>query len=273
VTVLLDPRTGEVVRRLKINDSVVKDLSFSLDGRALMVASAGKLQQIFGVPGGEVRWSLGDVAIRRSIWMKQAGLLLAPYAMELLQIREEPLTLPSVGMQDLEVNLEGTRAVGLGGDNALWVGDDGDPPLWHSVMSLPDSTGTTIAGDDVFASTEKEILRFDTGDRITWRAPIPSGVSDLSASPDGRWLALGIKDGGILVYRVGESAPRARMNAHHARLSSLAFSPDSQWLASGGWDNAVRLWSVSAFDADSEVTAATVEAAWGRRLEEVLERL
>ncbi len=274
VTTLFDPITGRTAHRLHGNDAVAKDVAFSTTGDALLIASAGTEQRTYRVPEGTLMTTALGFGARRAAWFAAAGPILAPYGPGLWRAPtstdEKPVYMTQPGFQDLETNAAGTRAAALTADDTLWVGEDGPEVRWHRVASVAPSTGISVAGTDIFAATHTELMRYSADDEITWRTPIPGGVTDISASPDGRWAALGMLDGTLLVYEVGHPEPVARMAAHHARVSAVTFSADSQWLASGGWDNSVRVWSVAAFETDATTTAAAVEAAWGRKLDAVL---
>lgn len=271
---LLEPATGRIVHRLRAEEAVAKDAAFSPDGRFLLVASAGSRQVIYDVGSGNSSSAIDGFGARRAGWFAQAGPIAAPYGPGMWRIprstEEKGVYSREPGFQDMEVNLAGTHAAALAGDDTLWVGNDGPTVTWRRIGSVAPSTGITVAGDAVFAATNTALMRFSSEDEVTWKVSIPGGVTDLAASPDGRWVALGTLDGTLLVYQVGGSAPVARMAAHHARVSAVAFSADSQWLASGGWDNDVRMWSVTAFEADASTTAGVVEANWGATLDEVL---
>jgi len=75
---------------------------------------------------------------------------------------------------------------------------------------------------------------------------VPDMVTALAFSPDSRWLFLGMRNGGVLRWRVdtaGESDP-VEWRAHDATVSGFAFSHDSQWVFTGGKDGFVKRWSV-----------------------------
>jgi WD40 repeat protein len=72
----------------------------------------------------------------------------------------------------------------------------------------------------------------------------PGGpVRSVAFSPDGRILASGTQEGGILLW---DSMHRKRVGppgfVHHGVVQALAFSRDGQTLASGGQDGRVALW-------------------------------
>ena len=73
-------------------------------------------------------------------------------------------------------------------------------------------------------------------------------ASQVTFSPDGRWLASSGDDGTVLLTSVTGAAQRSLLG-HTGAVAGLAFSPDSTLVASGDADGEVRLWQV---DGDEE---------------------
>ena len=72
----------------------------------------------------------------------------------------------------------------------------------------------------------------------------PGGpVRSVAFSPDGRTLAAGTEEGGVLLW---DAVHRRRLGppgfAHRRVVQALAFSPDGRILASGGFDGRIALW-------------------------------
>ena len=68
----------------------------------------------------------------------------------------------------------------------------------------------------------------------------------MHASPDGRTLATGFRDGTVELWDVATGDLRRTFTAHSNRVSSMRFNPDGSILATtGSWDGAVRLWDVA----------------------------
>lgn len=212
--------------------------------------------------------------MRRVGWFRTGGIFYAPYARSLRHLPDnlvgEPTSLEHRGFQDLEVNQEGTMAVAMDDKSTIWRGTDGPTVAWTELLRVPQSSGVAAAGSNVFVSDVSTLRRIHPDGSITWTTAVGNNITDLAVSPDGRWAATGALDGSITMWKVGEAEPRARMNAHRARVSALSFSPDSLWLASGGWDGEVLTWSTEALTVDATHLVEEVEAAWGIGLDAVL---
>lgn len=95
--------------------------------------------------------------------------------------------------------------------------------------------------------------------RTGWAKPLvgealqlahPAGVSALALSSAGGLLAVGLTDGQIWLWRLGDWQAQARFRAHLNAIRALAFSPDGHLLASGAnrayqtAEPTLRLWRV-----------------------------
>ncbi len=72
-------------------------------------------------------------------------------------------------------------------------------------------------------------------------------VVSLAASPDGRLLAAGDKDGHIMVWEIASGDLLFKKYAHRFAVWSVTFSPDGTLLASGAFDGTVRLWDTGSW--------------------------
>ncbi|GJJ67739.1 hypothetical protein EMPS_00085 [Entomortierella parvispora] len=69
-------------------------------------------------------------------------------------------------------------------------------------------------------------------------------LRSLTASRDGKKVAIGLDDGIIVVYDTQDWQVLSTLKGHSQRVSSLAFSNNSEQLASGSFDKTVRVWCV-----------------------------
>jgi tRNA A-37 threonylcarbamoyl transferase component Bud32/tetratricopeptide (TPR) repeat protein len=85
------------------------------------------------------------------------------------------------------------------------------------------------------------------GDQLVRASESPAGVptiESMALADDGRTVALGDREGHIVLTAASGTEPRS-FQAHDGPVTSLAFDAGGAWLASGGADATVRLWRVA----------------------------
>ncbi|MFC8383106.1 hypothetical protein [Nocardia sp. NPDC057272] len=110
----------------------------------------------------------------------------------------------------------------------------------HGVDSRTDRPRILVLRDDVLRR-----LDVDTGEQIgnVIDSEALRGGTQISFSPDERWLAVVGRDNDIRVLDVANGRQRgAPMKGHNDTLNTVEFSPDGKTLATGSSDNTVRLW-------------------------------
>jgi hypothetical protein len=132
----------------------------------------------------------------------------------------------------------------------LWNADSGEAlgePLvkmqngpWQCRLCfMPDSKAL------ITASADGTIRRWDLATR-KFRQIKPDGdnIFGLAVSPDGKWLAVGRKDGRVDVLLAESMRVVHSYRGHRENTQALAFSPDSKSLVTGSDDNAIKLWPI-----------------------------
>jgi eukaryotic-like serine/threonine-protein kinase len=71
------------------------------------------------------------------------------------------------------------------------------------------------------------------------------GAIAVKFSPDGKQIAIGYRDGAIVLWDVSTGKSIRSIQAHEGGAFALSFTNDGQVLASGGEDMLVKLWKVS----------------------------
>ena len=83
-----------------------------------------------------------------------------------------------------------------------------------------------------------------------------SAVSEMAVDPEGKWLAIGCRDGTVGVWDTAAWKPVVVFPAHDYMVGALAFSPDGQWLATGHGDlintvltaGTIRIWDTASWE-------------------------
>jgi hypothetical protein len=68
------------------------------------------------------------------------------------------------------------------------------------------------------------------------------GVSSVSFSPDGKWIASGSWDYTVKNWDSQSGKLIRSLIGHKKPVTSVSFSPDGKWIASGSEDNTVKIW-------------------------------
>ena len=69
-------------------------------------------------------------------------------------------------------------------------------------------------------------------------------INGIAWSPDGKLIAYGVADGGIVVIDAVDGDIVQELSGHNLPVTTVAFSPDGKLLASGSLDGTVRLWGL-----------------------------
>ena len=251
-----DPATP--VRRIRVSDVVVKQVTFSADGGRVAIAVAGApgllelpvdgaaalplpvAAQAVGccarvelLPDGTVLGFHYDA--RRTRWRGDARVAVAPLAID-------------------AARTDAGELVTLGPDGAVTLG------------TAASAAFTVAGGLTLTASPDGAVIAVGLRDRVEvrgrggdlrWTATAAAAALALAISPDGRWLVAGGADGGVRIWRLADGALAATLHVHGGRVEALAFDgPHELWTAS--WDGSARRWDLAGLDAEP---AALVEAS------------
>ena len=69
-----------------------------------------------------------------------------------------------------------------------------------------------------------------------------AGVTSVSISPDGRFVAAGSPDTVVRIWDVATGEQLKQMDGHTQGVTSVAFSLDGSKVVSGSWDKSVCIW-------------------------------
>ena len=122
----------------------------------------------------------------------------------------------------------------------------------HCLAWSPD--GQTLAsgceGEVCLLLWKKEISAFaplKPGSRSA--APFPGATLALAWMPNGSYLALGDRDGTILIWDARKAEPVTKLEGHTAAVTSVSFSFDGRLLASTCRGGSIRLWRTDTWEA------------------------
>ncbi len=82
--------------------------------------------------------------------------------------------------------------------------------------------------------------------RLVYTFDLGTPVNSVVVSPDSRRVAVGLDDGSIRLWSIGDRREAARLAGHEDTVTGLDFSPDGRSLVSGCVDGTVRIWDVAA---------------------------
>jgi RNA polymerase sigma factor (sigma-70 family) len=250
--------TGEVVRKLAVENAAFTCLAFSPDGQVLATGEGvdpGILTDGAAAPDGAVR--LWDVATGKAIRQLQGK----GGRVNALAYDPDGRVLATTGIDDAAIHLwdpqTGTERVRLErktasgaskwlfeGTSALAFAPDGRTLAAISFYEIKSNTRPEFPPKE----TEVRLVSLwevATGEmRLEIRLPVNS-VSSV-AFAGGRSLVLGGKDGTIRCLDLATAGWQPAARGHRDAVAALALSPDGRTLASGSWDTTALVWRTAA---------------------------
>ena len=119
----------------------------------------------------------------------------------------------------------------------------------QSVFSFSFFCSFSFSCSALGADCTVKVFKFDSEDSapvLVFSGGHEKGISDISWSPDGKYIASASDDTTISIWSLESDPvePCRSLRGHSSYVYCVAFSPTGTILASGGFDDSLRLWNV-----------------------------
>lgn len=134
-------------------------------------------------------------------------------------------------------------AIVTAGDDgkAIRIAPDGEPETLHEGRRWVDTVACSLRGHVAWSSGKSIYLR-PKGADVAIEATAPSSVSDLTFSPDGKWLGAAVYGGAFLIRL--SNPTEATMLTWQGAHSAIGFSPDGRFCVTAMMENALHVWRI-----------------------------
>ena len=218
------------------NIGVVKNISFSPDGKTIASASWDGTIKLWSLDGKEIKAFQGDKYLFNTVSFSPDGKMLASGN------RNGSMTL-----WNLNSNSQWTRSVNRS------VKNDGQIAIWSVSFSFD---GKMIASASRDGTTKVWIL--DGTELATFNGHGGSANS-VSFSLDNKTLAAGNEDGSVKLWSLsGERRPTLKLD-DKVSINTFSFSPDGKTVALGGFKK-VTIWSLDGKKKEFQVAPNTPQS-------------
>ncbi len=273
---------GRRVSDQRWQEAVLKDGTFTLDGRHFVVTSALSGTRTFETAS----WTplLGPADQRkngRRVGALQGGVALLRYSAKYLGFSPRPgaefetILLGEGGeLHDLSARADGTGAAAIGQAGVVrWV--DGGTGAVRNLPSagFPHAVATTHRSDRLVLGNSEgaRLVERETGQELRRFAGPAEVIVDVVVSDDDRWVAAGTLEGAVRVWDLEQGTLVASLRAHKRRVASVEFEPSGTALWTGSWDGTARRLDLAEVATPIPTLLARAEASWGLSLEDALD--
>ena len=250
-----DHRTGEVKRRLSIEQDDPSLVAASTNGKSFAEVSQGKLlfrdansdaKRIIPLPGPQIISALALSADGQMLGLARGSevTLLSPTG-------EVTRTLsgPEDSVNRLAFSNDGLMLAGAEEDGTIRIWKVANGRSERTLTALTEITALAFAPSGETLATAGadntiSIWNLQTGLQQGKFHKHDATINALAFSPVGQWLASGGDDRTIVLWEVAAGKSKHTFKGHDQTVTSLAFSPDGRLLASGSGNASVVLWDM-----------------------------
>jgi WD40 repeat protein len=247
---------GTHLRVLAGEQSSVRDLEFSSDGRVL-ISAMGQRVHVWNVYDGSLRWSYGGSGEGcRSVVVNENGSLIgAAFDDSLVVLDSTGAVLYAVPgkYMNLSISSDGLQLYTSAYKHHVDVRDFRNGDLIREIDWSGPIRGveTTLSGDEIVAivaASEDGVVRYwDASDGTLLRTLGTGQPSSLAVTPDGETVVTGHSSGQIALWDATDSGTmHLQPEGHTSSIMSVEVSSDGKYVATGGsnGDPTVRVWSI-----------------------------
>jgi hypothetical protein len=252
---------GEVVLASTATTPLIRKLSRRAMGELPVV----NVRRLVGLRRGDDEWMVGATYGQGVYaWAAAAGAGPAPES-------AKPIGEATEDWLDLAAVADRSGAVGIQSPGtALWQLDfSAAAPAtglrrvrlaatgsWRNIAAASVNSGYAVADENHIAWFR------GASSAAAARAVAPARVCDLAVAVDGRWVAAGLIDGSVAIYRASDLALTARTHLQRERVAELLTEPQGQALWAGSWDGTLRRLDLSQLLLSDDAALRGATARW-----------